>query len=73
MNAPAFVSNRSGTLTHTVTGKAAGNYSLYLQYGDLLINLGTVSLLLVFQGCLLLSGLSGCLEDVNGRFGEGFR
>jgi hypothetical protein len=27
---PAFVSNRSGALLHTVTGKANGNYSLYL-------------------------------------------
>ena len=27
---PAFVSNRAGALTHTVTGKANGNYSLYL-------------------------------------------
>ena len=27
---PAFLSNRSGALLHTVTGKANGNYSLYL-------------------------------------------
>jgi len=29
----AFVSNRAGALTHTVTGKANGNYSLYLLGG----------------------------------------
>jgi hypothetical protein len=42
LNASAFVSNRSGTLTHTVTGKAAGNYSLYLLGGGGGVHLSNV-------------------------------
>lgn len=39
---PAFVSNRSGALIHTVTGKATGNYSLYLLGGGGGVNLSNV-------------------------------
>jgi len=39
---PAFVSNRSGALIHTVIGKATGNYSLYLLGGGGGVNLSNV-------------------------------
>jgi hypothetical protein len=39
---PAFVSNRAGALLHTITGKATGNYSLYLLGGGGGVNLSNV-------------------------------
>lgn len=39
---PAFVSNRSGALIHTVIGNATGNYSLYLLGGGGGVNLSNV-------------------------------
>ncbi|MGC2613614.1 MAG: hypothetical protein WA354_06265 [Terracidiphilus sp.] len=39
---PAFVSNRSGVLIHTITGKATGNYSHYLLGGGGGVSLSNV-------------------------------